>query len=68
MAKHVPTTSWMVHRLGKYPNLEVRTEDPYDLRVIFWPKQGQQGEGWILTRHDARMLARRILQWLEGTK
>ena len=67
MGKHEPCMIWLTRRCGLYPNYEVRTLDPNTLQITSY-NGGEYGYGFRISRHDARMLARRINQCLDETR
>lgn len=68
MGKHQPTTIWPSHRMGVYPNQYVRTESADSVSVGFVEQRGAAMCTLTLSRHDARMLARRLNQCLDETR
>ena len=68
MAKHLnitwPTRHWSASNAYQM----VRTENEKEIHISFMPGGLRHGVGHILTRADARLLARRIMQCLEATK
>ena len=68
MAKHLniiwPTSGWDKGKAYQ----SVRTENAKDIRISLMLGSGRDGVSYIITRADARMLARRIMQCLEETK
>jgi len=62
MAKHKPGMIWALRRPGQYPNGYVATVSA-DLILISY-----DGNGFRVSRRDARLLVRRILQCLEETR
>lgn len=67
MAKHLPTTVWHTRLGTEAPYQTVRTHDGKTVIVGFMP--GKKMDGWaiLLSRKDARLLARRINQCLDHT-
>ena len=63
-----PTTTWFMRdpTPENYPNGYVRTADNDMVQVIFCEERGQTC-GLMLTRKDARLLAKRINQCLDRT-
>jgi len=68
MARHIPGMLWAWRRIGRYPNGCVMTACPTDLKLEFYPEEGQDGFSFQIRRADAKLLARRITQCLEKTK
>lgn len=64
MAKHLNIT-WPIRKLGTYPNGFVQTDDEKHISIIW--ATANDGKEWVITRHEAKMLARRITQCLERT-
>lgn len=66
MGKHLPTVIWPTRPMGVRPQQYVRTADESNVEVTFVIAAG---EAWAvrLSRHDARMLARRLNQCLDET-
>ena len=63
-----PGVIWSLRRPGVYPNAWVRTAD-FDLIAIqHCPSSGSPGPVLLLSRKDARLLAKRINQCLDRTK
>lgn len=60
-------TIWPSRPLGTYPQTYVEAKDGGMVDVSFYPVEGESGIGILLTRHHARMLARRINQCLDRT-
>lgn len=67
MSKHLTAVIWLSLPIGKYPNTQVKTLNKKEVEVAMFPGDGQ-GTGFRLSRHHAKMLARRITQCLEETK
>ena len=68
MAKHNPGTFWPLHRVGKYPNGYIQTASDQEIAICFVPDEESDAGCFNLSRRDARLLAKRILQCLEATK
>ena len=63
-----PGVIWSLRRPGVHPNAWVRTAD-FDLIAIqHYSSPGDPGAVLLLSRKDARLLAKRINQCLDGTK
>ena len=61
-----PGTTWMLRVFGVTPNGVVRTTDDDRILIAVW--DGKAEERVItVSRRDARLLARRINQCLDGT-
>lgn len=65
---HQPGSVWPIRRLGVYPQVYVRTADDDNIAIEFWRTKWHTREPLALSRKDARLLARRIVQCLEATK
>lgn len=64
MAKHLPCSTWALRLEAMSPY--VRTSDKYTIGIV---QPNYDGGNIIeLTRRDARLLAKRINQCLDGTK
>lgn len=68
MVNHKPNTTWAALPLGKYPQSYIRTVDKKYIRIEFCHEKAMSSDVVKITRHHARMLARRILQCLGETK
>jgi hypothetical protein len=54
-------------RLDKYPNAYISNADRNSVNVSYWYEKNN-GAGFVLSRRDARLLAKRINQFLDATK
>ena len=68
MGKHIPCLTWALRRVGKYPQAYVETRNSKALNISFFPDDSGLGNGFEISRGDAKLLARRITQCLEATK
>ena len=68
ISKHLPTQIWPTRPLGTYPQQYVKTESETAISVTIVGAEGDCGWSMILSRLDARLLARRITQCLEASK
>ncbi len=68
MAQHKPDMIWELHPPNKYPNGEICTISTSDIMIASYPCKGVSVEPIILSRRDARLLAKRINQCLDATK
>lgn len=68
MAIHKPSSIWPTRPLGVYPQQYVRTLDEDHIGVSFHATLNGLGREVRLTRHEARMLARRLNECLDDTR
>lgn len=68
MANNRTNTVWALYPPGRYPQVYVSTADEKNIKIEFCYKQAMSGDIVKLTRHQARILSRRIMQCLNGTK
>ncbi len=68
MSKHLPTHIWPIKPVGKYPQVYVRTNNNQSIRCMYHEQSDQEGIGFVLTRRDARLLAKRLNQCLNKSK
>lgn len=68
MPKHYSAQCWAMRPVGKYPQVYVRTITEKSVSCIYHEYEGQPGTGFVLTRRDARLLAKRINQCLDSTR
>lgn len=68
MARHEPGKIWALRRTGKFPNGWVETENEKEIRLGYQHDQLGYRGGFICSRPDARLFAKRILECLEATK
>lgn len=75
MARHLPTSMWCFYRVGSEDKRRgpirqgyVQTLSTSQIKVTLFIHGDDWGTGLNLTRAEARMLARRLNECLEGTK
>ena len=68
MAKHLSSVIWPTRPLGTYPQQYVMTESETAISVTIVGEEDGVGWSMLLSRLDARLLARRITQCLEASK
>lgn len=68
MGKHLPSVVWTTNSRFDRPYQAVRTDSETEVVISIMPGSGKDGIGFNLSRKDARMLARRINQCLDGTR
>ena len=54
-------------RLDGYPNAFISNADRDSVNVMYWYKENN-GAGFVISRKDARLLAKRLNQFLDYTK
>lgn len=68
-AKHEPGKVWMLRRVGEHPNGSVRTLPDGWLEIQYSPERNPfEDRCFKMSRATARLLAKRIMECLEGTK
>ncbi len=67
MGKH-KNAVWPVKPVGEYPQIYVATQNDKEIYLQFHKEQGPAGIRLVMSRRQARMLARRINQCLDDTK
>lgn len=63
-----PSTVWGLRPLGTYPNGYVRTLEEDDIEIVHIEKERSPAEFLVMSRKDARLLAKRINQCLDKTR
>jgi len=63
-----PNTSWSLRRPGVYPNILVGTMEGDLIQIVNFRHPGFVGGSLLMSRSDARLLARRINQCLDETR
>ena len=58
----------MLRQPGQYPNGYVETAEIDSVKVRYVIAADAWPDGFICTRRDARLFAKRIMECLEGTK
>lgn len=60
--------SWVVNKIGTYPQLYVEPYNLSNIKISFFPSKDTTGVGIVLPRNKAKILAKRITQCLDETK
>jgi len=63
-----PSRIWMLRRPGTYPNGHVRTASGDLIEVAYYFREDAEPEWFVLSRIEARLLAKRINQCLDETR
>jgi hypothetical protein len=67
MGNRAPGTIWGLRPLGTYPNGYVRTDENDDIEIVHTESENCPTEFLVMSRRDARLLAKRINQCLDKT-
>lgn len=67
MARHLQTSVWHTRLETDRPYQTVRTVSESEVSIGFFPGNLGAGYGMTISRKDARLLAKRINQCLDGT-
>jgi hypothetical protein len=67
MADRAPSTIWILRKIGAPTNGGVRTTEDDRISILYYGEDADRAQSIILSRKDARLLAKRINQCLDST-
>lgn len=62
-----PSTIWILRKIGAPTNGGVRTADGDRISILYYSEGADRAQSIVLSRKDARLLAKRINQCLDST-
>ena len=65
MGKHLSSATWCTRITDTLPYQTVKTVDNNRVNIAFFPGNSGNGLGFIISRKDARLLAKRINSCLD---
>jgi len=68
MGNRAPGTVWMTRHSDQYPYQYVRTTDDDRILIVNAEQSGGNADAMVVSRRDARLLAKRINQCLDATR
>lgn len=67
-ANRAPSQTWPTKPVGEYPQVYVETRSDDQIAIVRYETSGSVAQVITLPRKEARMLARRVNQCLDGTR